>query len=260
VPEGHTLELAALRMAPLAGHRVAALGPGRQSPYGLARALDGRVLESVQARGKHLLAAFDSGRILHSHLRMSGAWHVYREGQPWSRSPASAWLSLSANGLVAVQFGGPVLELLDRARVALHPALRSLGPDLLDDDPQIALAVQRARAHSPATRAIGEVLLDQTVSAGIGNVVRCEALYALRVDPWAPLGRLSDETLTGLFEQSRTLLQAGVRAGGALPKAVYGARRCRRCGSAVQRRAQGDEARTVHWCPACQGCFAPGST
>jgi endonuclease VIII len=252
VPEGHTLELAALRMAPLAGHRVAALGPGRQSPYGLAQELDGCMLESVEARGKHLLAAFDSGRILHSHLRMTGAWHVYRDGEPWRRSRASAWLTLSAGGLVAVQFGGPVLELLDRARVALHPALRNLGPDLLYADPQIADAVARARARSPAARPIGEVLLDQTVAAGIGNVVRCEALYALRIDPWAPLGGLSDESVSALLEQSRRLLQAGVQARGALPKAVYGARRCRRCGSAVQRRPQGDEARTVHWCPVCQ--------
>jgi len=60
-------------MAPLVGHRVAAQGPGYQSPHGLADALDGRVLESVEARGKHLLAAFDNGRILHSHLRMTGA-------------------------------------------------------------------------------------------------------------------------------------------------------------------------------------------
>ena len=239
-------------MAPLVGHRVAAQGPGYQAPHGLAEALDGRVLESVEARGKHLLAAFDNGRILHSHLRMTGAWHVYAEGQEWARSPRSAWLALSANATCAVQFGGPVLELLDRARVALHPALRSLGPDLLDDDPKIAVAVRRARERSSPARAIGEVLLDQTISAGIGNVVRCEALYALRIDPWAPLGGLPDETLTALFEQSRSLLQAGVQARGALPKAVYGARRCRRCGSAVQRRAQGDEARTVHWCPVCQ--------
>ena len=80
LPEGHTLELAALRMAPLVGHRVAAQGPGYQAPPGLAEALDGRVLESVEARGKHLLAGFDNGRILHSHLRMTGAWHVYRGG------------------------------------------------------------------------------------------------------------------------------------------------------------------------------------
>jgi endonuclease-8 len=239
-------------MAPLVGHRVAAAGPGYQSPFGLAEAIDGQVLESVQARGKHLLAGFGNGRILHSHLRMTGAWHVYPEGRPWARSAKSAWLTLAANGLVAVQFGGPVLELLDPARIALHPALRSLGPDLLDDDPRIDVAVGRARERSHATRPIGEVLLDQTVAAGIGNVVRCEALYALRVDPWAPSGDLSDETLAGLFEHSRQVLQAGVRAGGPLPKVIYGARRCRRCGGAVRRRGQGDEARIVHWCPACQ--------
>ena len=239
-------------MAPLVGRQVAAAGPGYQSPFGLAEVIDGHVLESVEARGKHLLAAFDNGRILHSHLRMTGAWHVYLDGQAWARSPRSAWLTLTANGLVAVQFGGPVLELLDRARVALHPALRSLGPDLLDDDPQIAVAVARARSKGHPTRAIGEVLLDQTVAAGIGNVVRCEALYALRVDPWAPLGGISDETLTKLLEHSRRVLEAGVREGGRLPKVVYGAKRCRRCGGPVTRRGQGDEARTVHWCPACQ--------
>lgn len=239
-------------MAPLVGHRVAAQGPGYQAPHGLAEALDGRVLESVEARGKHLLAGFDNGRILHSHLRMTGAWHVYAEGQAWARSPRSAWLALTANATCAVQFGGPVLELLDRARVALHPALRSLGPDLLDDDPQIAVAVRRARERSSPSRAIGEVLLDQTISAGIGNVVRCEALYALSVDPWAPLGRVSDEQLSGLFEHSRRILQAGVRSGGALPRTIYGRKVCPRCGSIVRRRGQGDEARTVHWCAACQ--------
>jgi endonuclease-8 len=239
-------------MAPLAGQRVAALGPGYQSPYGLAEALDGQELEAVEARGKHLLVTFGNGRILHSHLRMTGAWHVYPEGQAWARSPRGAWLTLSANDLVAVQFGGPVLELLDRARVALHPALRSLGPDLLDEDPRIDVAVQRARTRVPGARPIGEVLLDQTVAAGIGNVVRCEALHALRVDPWAPLAGFSDSTVAALLEQSRRVLQAGVRSGGALPRTIYGRRICPRCGGVVQRRGQGDQARTLHWCPACQ--------
>ncbi len=210
------------------------------------------MLESASARGKHLLVEFAGGRILHSHLRMTGAWHVYPVGAPWRRSRASAWLELSANGLCAVQFGGPVLELLDRARLALHPVLRALGPDLLDDDPRIALAVQRARSRSAQARPIGEVLLDQTVAAGIGNVVRCEALYALRIDPWAPLEGISDATLTAVLEQSRRDLQAGVRNGGPLPRAIYGRTRCPRCGGPVRRRGQGDDNRTVHWCPACQ--------
>jgi endonuclease VIII len=234
------------------GRRVTAAGPGYQSPFGLAEAIDGHVLESVEARGKHLLIAFDHGRILHSHLRMTGAWHVYPEGRAWARSPRNAWLTLAAGGLVAVQFGGPVLELLDRARVALHPALRSLGPNLLDEDPRIGIAVQRARSRSPVMRPIGEVLLDQAVSAGIGNVVRCEALHAVRVDPWAPLDGFSDSTVAALLEESRRVLQAGMRSGGALPRTIYGRKICPRCGAVVQRRGQGDQARTLHWCAACQ--------
>jgi endonuclease VIII len=223
-----------------------------QAPRGLAAALDGRVLESARARGKHLLLSFDDGRCLHSHLRMTGTWHVYRNGEPWRRSPRSAWLELSAHATTAVQFGGPVLELLDSAKLALHPILTRLGPDLLAADPQIDVAVERARARSPRGRAIGEVLLDQSVSAGIGNVVRCEALHALRVDPWAPLDGLSNETVAALLEESRRLLQAGVRSGGALPKSIYGRRLCPRCGAVVRRRGQGDQARTLHWCAACQ--------
>jgi endonuclease-8 len=189
------LHLAAQRMAPLVGQRLAARSHAPHAPRGLAEGVDGHVLDSARAHGKHLL---------------------------------------------------------DRGRLALHPVLSRLGPDLLDDDPRIADAVARARSRSPRGRPIGEVLLDQTVAAGIGNVVRCEALHALRLDPWAPLERLSDTTVAALFEQSRHLLQAGVRVGGALPRAVYGRRICPRCGAVVTRRAQGDEARTVHWCAACQ--------
>jgi endonuclease-8 len=223
-----------------------------QAPRGLAAALDGHVLEAARARGKHLLLHFDDGRCVHSHLRMTGSWHVYRTGEPWRRAAGGAWLELSAEGTTAVQFGGPVLELLDRAHLALHPALGRLGPDLLDEDPRIDVAVGRARERSPRLRAIGEVLLDQSVAAGIGNVVRCEALHALRVDPWAPLEALSDSTVAALLAQSRRVLQAGVRSGGALPRTIYGRRVCPRCGGVVRRRGQGDQARTVHWCPACQ--------
>jgi endonuclease VIII len=234
------------------GRRLSAQSHAPEAPRGLASAIDGRVLESAKARGKHLLLALDDGRCLHSHLRMTGSWHVYGAGEPWRRGRRGAWLELSDGHTTAVQFGGPVLELLDRGRLALHPVLTRLGPDLLDEEPQIALAVARARSRTPRGRAIGEVLLDQSVAAGIGNVVRCEALYALGVDPWAPIEGISDVALSALLEQSRCLLQAGVRSGGSLPLAVYNRRICPRCGGMVRRMRQGDAARTVHWCPACQ--------
>jgi endonuclease-8 len=239
-------------MAPMVGRRLAASSHAPQAPAGLAAAIDGRVLEAASARGKHLLLALDDGRTVHSHLRMSGSWHVYGPGEPRRRGTGKAWLELRADGRTALQFGGPVLQVLDRARLALHPALRELGPDLLDDDPQIAVAVERARTRLRGECAIGEVLLDQSVAAGIGNIVRCEALYAAAVDPWAPLGAISDGTLAALLEQARRILQAGVRSGGPLPQAIYGRKLCRKCGGIVHRRGQGEQARTVHWCPACQ--------
>jgi endonuclease-8 len=234
------------------GHPLSARSHAPAAPRGLAAAIDGHVLESAKARGKHLLLTLDDGRCLHSHLRMTGSWHVYGADEPWRRGRGGAWLELSDGQTTAVQFGGPVLELLDRGRLALHPVLTRLGPDLLDADPQIAVAVARARSRTPRRRAIGEVLLDQSVAAGIGNVVRCEALHALRVDPWAQLDGVSDVALAALLEQSRRVLQAGVRSGGSLPRAIYNRRICPRCGAVVRRKGQGDTARTLHWCPACQ--------
>ena len=127
---------------------------------------------------------------------MTGAWHVYAEGRAVGAARrASAWLALSANATCARCSSAGRCSSCSTGRASPStPRCASLGPDLLDDDPQIAVAVRAcARALVARSRAIGEVLLDQTIAAGIGNVVRCEALYALRIDPWAPLGSVSDE-------------------------------------------------------------------
>src|SRR4051812_17385639 len=98
VPEGHTLRIAARRLSPLVGQRVAVEAPQARHRYAGLGALDGQRLLAVDAVGKHLLLRFEDGRTLHSYLRMRGAWDVYREGQPWRRSPGSAWLVLRAAG------------------------------------------------------------------------------------------------------------------------------------------------------------------
>ena len=91
LPEGHTLHLAALRLAPLVGERVAARSHARA---GAARPRQPRSTaacsSAVRARGKHLLLQFDDGRCLHSHLRMTGAWHVYRAGERVAAQPSRA--------------------------------------------------------------------------------------------------------------------------------------------------------------------------
>src|SRR5437763_5319614 len=96
-----------------------------------AARLVGRQVQSVEAWGKHLLLRLDSGQVLHTHLRMSGSWHVYRAGEPWRRPVRQARLVIVAGDRVAVCFNAPVVELLAPRAEQVHPALSRLGPDIL---------------------------------------------------------------------------------------------------------------------------------
>ena len=168
MPEGDALHRAAARLQVLVGERVEAASP---SPRGLvtnvARAVDGRVLESVDAVGKHLLLRFEGGVTVRSHLRMNGRWTVRERGaSPWRGRP---WLVLRTSRWEAAQWNGPVLRL-DDGRT------RHLGPDLLADDTSVGDVVARLRATEP-TRLLGDVLLDQRVVAGVGNMWMAELLW-----------------------------------------------------------------------------------
>src|SRR5213596_2779746 len=97
MPEGDSLHRIAGLLQPLVGERVAAESPHpRGLATGVARVLDGRVLESVDAVGKHLLLRFDGGVVLRSHLRMSGRWRLDRRGSarrglPWLVLRGQEW-------------------------------------------------------------------------------------------------------------------------------------------------------------------------
>src|SRR5262245_29073634 len=91
----------------------------------------GRTIESVFARGKHLLFAFSGDLILRTHMRMSGSWHVYPLGARWQRPARDMRILVGIADAVAVAFTVPIAELLDRRALERHAELRALGPDLL---------------------------------------------------------------------------------------------------------------------------------
>jgi endonuclease-8 len=250
VPEGHSLVLAATRLAPLTGATVRAES---FDPRGaaLARALDGATMGRATARGKHLLWPLEDGRVLHSHLRMRGSWRLFGKGERWSKPERLAWLVLRSETLVAVQFNGPVLELLRPNGLALHPVLARLGPDVLAPgfDPHVAARNALAKAED---RAIADVLLDQRVACGIGNIAKSEALWTCRTDPFLTPEAIGEDGLARLFLAGRGWLANAVRHGGDAARNVYGRPVCPRCGSRTTKQAQGDDGRTTWWCPACQ--------
>jgi endonuclease VIII len=273
MPEGDTLHRTADGLRPyLVGRAITAARAHTPGPA-IDRIL-GATVTGVEALGKNLLIRFDNGLELRTHLRMTGSWHRYRPGERWRRAPARARLVLETPDAVAVCFDCPTVELFEQRAQHLHPSLGRLGPDLIDAAFDEDEAVQRLRDPSRAALTIAEALLDQRALAGIGNVYKSEVLWIERVDPFAPLPSIDDETLRRLIRTSRRLLVAnadrrrqgaervttdGARAAAGDPLWVYGrrARPCRRCGTLIRSAQQGDELpRTTYWCPRCQGTTA----
>jgi endonuclease VIII len=257
MPEGDTVHHAAARMREVLEGRVPeeiVMPHPRHRLERWAERLAGMAVRSVDVHGKHLFMRFDGGLTVHSHLRMTGSWGIYRQGERWRRSARRAWLVLRSGDWDVVEFDGPVLELVRDSRTRSDPRLASLGPDVLGERFDTGSFLRRLRADD-RTRPIGDALLDQRTVAGIGNVWKSECCFAVGVDPWRNAGDMSDEEAIGLAIFARDHMQISARDGvGARPANVYGraGRPCPRCGTAIRARGQGEGNRLTYWCPDCQ--------
>jgi endonuclease-8 len=250
--EGDTILRAARRIeAALGDEEIAASAPNPRGRAAGVERLDGRRLERVETHGKHLLLGFGD-LVLHSHLGMSGGWHVYPRGARWRRSRSAAWAVLAGERAEAVQFGGPTLRVLPAARARLDPQIARLGPDVLAPDFEPAAVAAAIRAADPG-RGVGDALLDQTLLAGIGNIFKSEACFAARVDPWRAVGDLAPEELEAVIGAAQEEMGDAVERGQRHRFEIYRRRGpCPRCGGRVRSRGQGDANRTTYWCPGCQ--------
>ena len=248
--EGDTILRLARRIdSHLAGQELAVSAPNPRGRAAGIERLDGHCLESAEARGKHLLLHFGP-LVLHSHLGMSGGWHLYPPNAAWRRPRSSAWAVLSGRDQEAVQFGGPTMRLLSAEQARRDPQLNRLGPDLLgaEFDPEAVVAALRA----DPSREIGDALLDQRLLAGVGNIFKSEACFAARVDPWRAVGELTDEELRAVISAARTQMRDAADSG-RKTFSIYRRRGpCPVCGGRVSSSGQGDANRATYWCPRCQ--------
>ena len=232
--------------------------------------LTGRTVVGVSSAGKHVLIRFSEGLVLRTHMRMNGSWHIYRPGETWQRPRRDMRIVVATPDFEAVGFNIPVVEFIRDSDLPRHEELRRLGPDLVSEDFDEADAIERIQARRAVE--IGDVLLNQRVVAGIGNVYKSETLFACGVDPFAAAGTLDEETVRRLVRTARKFLR--VNASGDLAAMttytgyrrttsrddpsqrlwVYGRARlpCRRCGTPIRARKQGADARLTYWCPSCQ--------
>lgn len=268
MPEGDTIHKTARRLrAALAGRRVVRFEL-RRDPRGVRAPAPGTTVTEVEARGKHLLMTFDDGAVLHTHMQMTGRWDVYTPAQRWRRPAHRARVVLEVDdGTTAVCFDAPVVELrrAERPRPPSRAdrALARLGPDLCTADADLDAVVANL-ARCDAADTIAEVLLDQRVASGIGNVFKSEICWACRIDPRTKLGAIGDDERRALYETAHRFLLANVGArrrttlGNGL--AVYGreGRPCPRCRTPISRARVGVAPRSTYWCPRCQGSTTPG--
>lgn len=250
--EGDTILRAAHRIeAAIADQEVTVTTPNpRGRASGITR-LDGERFEKARAHGKNLF--LDFGELtLHSHLGMSGSWHVYRRRERWRKPRRSAWAVLRGESTDSVQFGGPTLRVIRTEAVARDPQLARLGPDILAPGFTPALGVSSLREAAQA-RGLGDALLDQTRIAGIGNIFKSEGCWAARVDPWRRLRDVPNDELARVVKLTQALM-LGVVAEGRQPKRVYrhAGAPCPRCRRRISSRGQGDANRTTYWCEHCQ--------
>ncbi|WP_432545540.1 DNA-formamidopyrimidine glycosylase family protein [Kineococcus sp. SYSU DK004] len=248
MPEGHLLHHYARRLhADLAGRAVAASSPqGRFD----ARPFDGRRVERVHARGKHLFCEVQDAPVLHVHLGHDGL--LLRTDDPSLPPLRGTRLRLATEGAAWSLIAPSRCEPLTPA--ARDDVLASLGPDPVVDTGPAAReeAVRRLTAkRSP----VGTALLDQSVWAGLGNVWRAELPHLLRIDP---ARRVDAEEAGRLWDLSVRMLGDCVEPGKIITvpdgepgeRWVYKRDRCRGCGAPV--RVQQLGGRTCYTCPAEQ--------
>jgi formamidopyrimidine-DNA glycosylase len=211
------------------------------APGEIAAALTGRELVSAHRRGKTLWVETDGGPTLGLHLGMAA--HISIDEPPIDRPWDRFVLEFEDGGRMALR------DRRRLGRAVLDPDLSNLGPDAAD----VGRAVFRDRVGR-GDMAIKPRLMDQSVIAGLGNLLVDEILWRARLHPLRPAGSLTDEELDALRRHVRAAVRSSIRRGGAhtgdfIPHRERGGH-CPRCGAALVRATVGG--RTTYWCPSEQ--------
>lgn len=262
MPEGPEIRRAADALnAAIAGHPLTEAWFACERLQAFRPRLLGAEVARIEPRGKALLTRFSSGLTMYSHNQLYGRWRIARPGE--NPLPGRALrVRLETAGAAALLYSASDIDLLPDAEIESHPFLQRIGPDVLDARLDAASIAARLREPRFARRRLGALLLDQAFLAGLGNYLRAEILWQVRLNPDLRPADLSPDALAALAQAlldvplcSYTTREAA--GGGAYHEAVFrfhvfkrDGQPCSRCGTPVARISCAS--RPLYLCPACQ--------
>ena len=264
MPEGHSIRhLANVHSYGFVGERVRATSPQGRFTEGAA-VIDGMHMTDTSAHGKHLFLHFDNETIVHVHLGLYG-W--FRTKKNKNQQPGdSVRLRLATDSYISDLSGPTKCEIMSVEQMISKK--QSLGQDPIHEEANPEIVWQKIKKSK---KSVGQLLMDQSVVAGIGNVYRAELLFMSNVSPFIPGTALEENKFRKIWDDSVRLLRLGAVDGKiktvmeehltedevmlhGCTQTSYVYKRtgnpCRRCSSSVMSDDMGG--RTIYWCPVCQ--------
>ena len=204
MPEGHTIHRAARdHCRVLSGQKLSVSSPQGRFSNG-ACLLDAQFCETVEAFGKHLIYRFQNKLALHVHLGLFG--RIQKQRLPL-KNPKGAVRVRMICETHFIDINGPTIcEVLDQS--GIDALINRIGPDVLrtDANPEISFQkIQRSRLP------IGQLIMDQSIMAGIGNIYRTEILWRQAIHPEIPGNAISRQNFDRIWNDAAYLLAIGVK-------------------------------------------------
>ncbi len=246
--EGPQVKLISERLhSQLQGQRLTDCRTTRENLQAFSESVKQVTVERVFCKGKHIFLEFSGDRILQNHLLMRGRWRTITGRL--LLLPTEMWLALETRHTTVANIRGQLLRPLDAQ--GLQRQLDSLGPDVMAGECSPEHMVDAVRRQAAP---VAEVLLDQSVLSGIGNVAKSEALFLAQVHPQSMASQLSLRRVLKLAECIRHVMWESYQAGGRWTHRVYRrtGMKCYECGSRIAMIRQGKERRSTYFCPICQ--------
>jgi len=164
--------------------------------------LVGKRFSEANSVGKNILLLFDDDTAIRLHLMMFGAIHIYKIGEPLLKPKERVKLIVTGRRRKLVVYNAPIVEIDYKDKI-LQRLTSELGPDPLSNKWDKAKAIKNIT--SVPEQKIGIALLNQSILAGVGNILRNEILFRAKVHPERVIASLSLQEIEKIIDHTEQL-------------------------------------------------------